>query len=204
MENIRDNFQEQIEENQEKESGWALVSILRLELNLFKVDQLKAGSYIDLPSSIKRRKACVNIRNSDNKCFLYCLLAYFLKLDSDDIIELVNSNYIDVNEAFINLEEFSDTEIVLNLQDLEFPLELKKINLFEKNNPKISINVFALNDKGNEVQGLIYKTSELKEFHINLIYLRNNGNSHYVLIKSLEALVKRQLTSHRRPFATFV
>ena len=33
------------------------------------------GLYIKLPNFIKNKKACVNIKNNDNKCFLWCLLA---------------------------------------------------------------------------------------------------------------------------------
>ena len=33
------------------------------------------SSYIELPAFIKNKKACVNIPNCNNKCFLWCFLA---------------------------------------------------------------------------------------------------------------------------------
>ena len=33
------------------------------------------GSYIELPDYIKNKKACVNIKNTDEKCFKWAILA---------------------------------------------------------------------------------------------------------------------------------
>jgi hypothetical protein len=38
-------------------------------------NQTRAGSYIPLPEWIERKKACVNIKNTDNECIKYCLIA---------------------------------------------------------------------------------------------------------------------------------
>ena len=38
-----------------------------------KYDPTRAGRYIELPEWIKLKKACINIKNKDQKCFKYCI-----------------------------------------------------------------------------------------------------------------------------------
>ena len=55
-------------------SGWYLESIINLTLHTAKWDPLNAGSYIDLPPNLKNKKAIINMKNKDDKCFLWCVL----------------------------------------------------------------------------------------------------------------------------------
>src|SRR5690606_22029463 len=38
--------------------------------------QVKRGEYIKLPPYIAHKKAVINIKNNDNKCFKWCILAH--------------------------------------------------------------------------------------------------------------------------------
>ena len=55
---------------QKEGSGWILDEILHLDFNLAKYTPLKGSSYIPLPKKLKNKKAIINIKNSDNKCFM--------------------------------------------------------------------------------------------------------------------------------------
>ena len=81
---------------------------------------------------------------------------------------------------------------------IEFPVTIKKIFKFEKQNTSISINVFGLHEK-NVIP--FYLTHEKKENHINLLLLekkiKGQLKSHYVHIKNLSRLVAGSL-SHRK------
>ena len=55
-------------------SGWMLESITDIKLHTAEWDPLNAGSYIDLPAILKNKKAIINMKNQDNKCFLWCVL----------------------------------------------------------------------------------------------------------------------------------
>lgn len=46
-------------------SGWSFLQCNRLFLKLNKYTPLNAGKYIDLPKSIKKKKACINFKNKD-------------------------------------------------------------------------------------------------------------------------------------------
>ena len=102
----------------------------------------------------------------------------------------------------------------LNMGGIEYPIKLKDIHKFEAQNPNINIYVFALPNKKKEKEskeyflGLynIYKTKfperqteqyrinnpEYKEIYdINLLYIEQDGNSHYCLINTfLDYLVR--------------
>ena len=44
--------------------------------NFSLTKKVREASYIELPEKIKLSRACVNIKNLDNKCFKWSLLAY--------------------------------------------------------------------------------------------------------------------------------
>ena len=46
---------------------------LSITIHYDKFDPTRAGSFIELPEWIKSKKACINIKNKDQKCFKYCI-----------------------------------------------------------------------------------------------------------------------------------
>ena len=54
-------------------SGWAVIGVLNHDLHVNKYDPLAARSYIPLPAEIQNKKATVNLKNDDDRCFIYCL-----------------------------------------------------------------------------------------------------------------------------------
>jgi len=86
------------------------------------------------------------------------------------------------------LEEQAET---LNFKNISFPVKLRDINKFEKQNPTISVNVLGYDDK------IIYplRMSEMdKGLHeVNLLLLEDK---HYVLINNMLRLLTRQKTTH--------
>lgn len=55
--NIKDQLLKTIEEFQERDSGWTLKEINYLNINIFKFNPLRAGSYIELPRFLQNKKA---------------------------------------------------------------------------------------------------------------------------------------------------
>ena len=47
-----------------------------LDLTIAQYTPVKGSSYIPLPSKLKTKKAIINIKNSDNKCFMWSVLAF--------------------------------------------------------------------------------------------------------------------------------
>ncbi|XP_066596570.1 uncharacterized protein [Prorops nasuta] len=76
----------------------------------------------------------------------------------------------------------------LNFEGLEFPISIKDIPKFEKLN-KISINVFVT-EKKKILPTHLTKEEQIK--HFNLLYISNDYNYHYCLIKNLSYLLSNQ------------
>ena len=48
-------------------------SVVALYYNLNKISLSRGESYIDFPEWLKNKKATINLKNNDNKCFQYAL-----------------------------------------------------------------------------------------------------------------------------------
>ena len=75
MMNVQQPIDMEMEEFQERESGWSLKSILNLVVNIYKYNPMRGSSFIDLPPFIKNKKACVNVKNDDDQCFRWAILS---------------------------------------------------------------------------------------------------------------------------------
>ena len=174
------NLVHQIDTFQSTGCGWSLLSLVSLDLNVIKYDPLKASSFINLPKQIKGKKACINVQNDDNKCFLWSILAHLHPVDYKD-----NPHYV------LHYKKYENT---INMSGISYPVSIQDIEKFERQN-NVSINLFAINKKK-----LIFPvkiTSHKKEKHVNLLYISNETNNHYVLIKNMSKLLANQLSNHK-------
>lgn len=169
----------QIDEFQERDSGWAFLRNLYLEVNINKYNPLRAARFIELPKTLKLKHACINIQNNDSFCFLWCIIASLFPAKS-------NAHRTSSYPRFEN---------ILKTQNMTFPVGFSDIKFFEKNNRDISVNVYGLANKSSIV-GPLYKTVNKKKHHINLLLLEKGEHKHYCLIKNLSRLLRPQLTKH--------
>ena len=122
---MADEIEEEIQKVQEAEgSGWVFVEIENLTLHTSIWNPINAGSYIDLPKELKNRKAIINMQNEDDKCFLWCVLRALNPKDK-------NAERVDKD-----LKSKQDT---LNMKGINYPVDFRGIDRFEKQNPEISI-----------------------------------------------------------------
>ena len=188
-----------LEEFQEKESGWALLSFLRLEINLNKYQPLGGSIHFTLPDIIKNKHACINVENLDEFCFKWCILAAMY--ENDEIARPQRtSSYSCENNIADDVIEVNGK--LLNFKNMVFPLAVRDVKIFEENNPEISVNVFGyeISEKNNlQIIGPFYHTKKEQSKHINLLFCENNdGRKHYVLIKNISRLIRSQLTTNMR------
>lgn len=170
-------------ENYEHEgSGWTIVKIIFLFVEMCEVNHLKTGSFIELPPKIIAKKWCVNVKNvDDNLCFIYSILSerYYNSVKT-------NRNSPEMYKKFMEK---------LDYKHITFPIEINEIASFEKANPEYSINVFTL-DADHKVVGPLYHTKSKKTYHTNLLMLNDSKNSHFVNIHCLSRLIRSQITAH--------
>ena len=166
-----------IEAYTERESGWGFKEVIQLEIHTTEYNPTKGSSYIPLPEWIKNKKAIVNIKNKDDKCFLWCILRYLYPRERDE-------------ERIKDLEKY---EFSLNTKGITFPMNINNINKFEKLNLSLpGINVFSVDDKKT-----IYPLRESKrdcKNTIDLFLYEEDGVSHYTLIKNFHRLIRSQKT----------
>ena len=117
-ENVRDKLLQIIEEFQERDSGWTLKEINYLNINIFKFNPLRAGSYMDLPKTLQNKKACINVKNQDQQCFKWAVLCglYHDKHRDEDgkVPNLKNSDRVSKYTAF-------ESECNLDFSGINFP-----------------------------------------------------------------------------------
>ena len=68
-----DDIKTQIGNSYLSSSNITIDKIDKLTIHYDKYNPTRAGSYIELPQWMSSNKACINIRNEDNKCFKYCV-----------------------------------------------------------------------------------------------------------------------------------
>lgn len=180
FEEIMEIIERKSEEFQEKDSGWSLLKILNLEMNLHKNNSLKGSSYIPLPKTISQKRAIINIKNEDEACFAWAIVS---------ALHPAKNN----KERMSSYPHYKD---ILNLSNINFPMKIQDIPLFEKNND-LSVNVFGL-DEEFQVVGPYHHTNKRNKTHINLLFLDDSdGNQHYCWIKDLSRLISMQLSKHK-------
>lgn len=177
-----DKIGQKTQEFCERESGWTLVKVLFVELNINKYEPLRCGSYIKLPRSIRHKHACINVKNYDDKCFAWAVISALYPA----------SAHTDRVSAYPKPEQTS-----LNFEGLSFPVRTCDLEIFENNN-NISINVYGLNEDHDDVF-IERLTTQLKDKHINLLYLQDGERSHFCWIKNLPRLIRSPFTKRANP-----
>ena len=157
-------------------SGWYFKFADKVELHTSEYNPSKGSSYIKLPDWITNKKAIVNIKNSDEKCFLWCILRYLHPKESHEW----------------RVTDLKKYENELITKGITFPMSLKDISKFEKLNPTIpGINVFSVDE------GVIYPLRMAErdcENTIDLFLYEEDGKSHFTLIKHFHRLIRSQKT----------
>ena len=158
--------------------GWYFKEVLHLEIHTADYYPMRGSSYIPLPDWIMRKKAIVNIQNTDEKCFLWCVLRYLHPKDKNDT-------------RLTDLKKYENT---INSKGIKFPVKIKDISKFEKLNPSIpGINVFSVNENKTFYPLRMAKRNPQKT--IDLFLYEENSKYHYSLIKNFSRLFRSQITS---------
>ena len=165
---------------QKKGSGWYFKEVIRLEIHIVEYKPMRGSSFIPLPDFIKKKNAIINIKNEDDKCFLWSVLRY---LHPKEIH----------GERLTDLKKYEND---LNFKGIDFPVKVKDIKKFENNNPDLpGINVFSVIDN-DKIYPLRHNQKDCQK-SIYLFLFSEDEKQHYSLIKNFSRLVRSQYTSHR-------
>src|SRR5437868_3188344 len=107
---LREGFTKMIKSMEEflkQGSGWIFEKCIKVEMKIVRFEPINPAQYIPLPTALKNKRSILNIRNTDNKCFVYCILAALHPLD-----RMQNAN---------RTNKYIEFENELNLSGLKFP-----------------------------------------------------------------------------------
>ena len=169
---------ENIANFQRRGSNWQFVVVNRLEIHLADWKPLGGSSFIPLPKKIRDKGAIINMKNEDDQCFKW---------------SVVRARHPVVSHPERITKTLKEQSERLNWSGLLFPVDLKQIRIFEKNNPEISINVFGF--AKNVYPLRISKTK--RRLNVNLLLISDEKKQHYCLIKSLNRLLSSQVSGHK-------
>ena len=178
---VEEIMEEMIKTEMAVGSGWVFVKVEKLVLHTTRWEPVNAGSYIELPPALKNKKAIINMKNQDDKCFLWSVLRALNPKDNHpERIDNDLKNKVDI----------------LNMQGIQYPVNFRGIDRFESQNPEISITVLGYN-KDERVNTLKVSKYTGSKHDIVLLLIKDGEKSHYCLVKNTSALLASQINNHK-------
>ena len=197
-----------IENAQLHESGMELEQVIQYEIGVGEYTIWRGRSYIELPSWISVKKACVNINNNDNKCFEYSVKCGWYDIHTKTNPQIM-SHYKDENFKDLPMSQ------KISFECCEYPMKVcdDTIREFEMSNVnRVSINIYQVHEKelqnhytneldlpddvlntNHEIIIPIYYTKNTNKYaqHIDLLYLIDSetNKEHFVYIKDFNKLM---------------
>ena len=152
-------------------SGWVIEKVNDQYLNISQYAPLVGSSFIEFPKELKNsKKGLINLRNIDNKCFIWCHVRY---------LNPVSDNASRIKRI--------DKKIARTLDygRVEFPVKAKDVGVIEDKN-EICTPVFSYEDK---IVCPVYVSKKKYGDCMNLLMIHEGNKSHYVYVKDFNRLM---------------
>lgn len=169
------------------ESGLVITQIDKLRFSYDKFNPTRGGSFIELPSWLKLKRACINVQNEDEQRFKYSVQCGVCKVHEKD-----HPN---------RLYHYKNLEDGLDWSNVNFPSSNADINTLENNNEgRVSVNVYHLDPDPEKKSILLYRRSTFTNatHNIDLIKLQDGNASHYIYVKDYNKLISAQTNKTNR------
>ena len=152
-------------------SGWVVESINSEFVNISKYAPLFGSSFVELRDKLKHpMKGLINIKNNDNKCFLWCHVRHLNLVDKN------SSRISKIDKKIADALDYSDINFLVSEEDYS--------KIEDRNS--ININVFSYDDS---VIHPIYISNKNFNNYMNLLMIHEENKSHYVYIKDFNRLM---------------
>ena len=148
-------------------SGWIIESVEAQYVNISVYSPLIRSTYIELSDGLKNSmKVLINIKNNDNKCFLWCHIRHL------NLMKRHPERITKVDKKIIN---------DLDYEGIKFPVSKKDYCRIERQN-NIWINIFCYE---NGLTYPVYVSDQTFGDSMDLLLIADENKSHYVYIKDL-------------------
>ncbi|KAK3784623.1 hypothetical protein RRG08_003431 [Elysia crispata] len=168
---------ETLEKWTQRGSGWAVVQVRTLWLDIARYQPLRGGSYIPLPNKLQDKKAVVNVKNTDDQCLRWALRSALFQTAKDP-----------------QRPTKYPTADGLDFTGIDAPTPISQIGKVEHQND-LAINVFGW-DKGVIVHHVSKQPEDMHR--TNLLLIQKAGKFHYTWIKNLNRLLHDQNKNRRK------
>ena len=155
-------------------SGWRFIGLDRVVVTVYDYNPARGRSYIPTPPVLASKKAIVNVQNTDNKCFMWSILAA-LYPPKDNVTRVM---------------KYREHIGKINCNMLEFPVKhtSSKIKQFEDVNI-VSINIYRYDSKYKAVPLRISEKQSRNNVVDLLLIEDKDGNTHYTWLKNMSHLM---------------
>ena len=183
MEKCEEKVNSSIDSFLRRGSGWIIQKFTNITLNVTEFRPCAGGTYLELPPCLKKKKkSLLNIQNNDDKCIVWCITA-----------ALYPSNDHHASRTKTYKQHFDK----INIKNVPFPTTIMNIPMLEKNN-NLRINVYGFDHDPLKPKDQALNTGIFPcyispfdyERTVNLLLISNEHKQHYILIKSLDALIR--------------
>ena len=151
-------------------SNFVFESVDLLSYHIHKTSLKRGKSYIKSPEWVINKRATIDRKNKDNKCFQYSIT-----------VALNHQNIENHPERISNIEPFIDQ---YNWEGIDFPSGIKDWKKFERNNKTIALNILFIPHNEKTIN-LAYKSkyNRKRENHVVLLMITNGEKWHYIALK---------------------
>ena len=168
-----DNMNGQIESWNAEGSGWNAEGVPILYMQISPYDPLGGGTYLELPPGLAKKRAIINVRNSDNECLKWALRAALFP--PKDGKHAQRTSKYPVKDG-------------INYKGIDFPTPLNQIDRLERQNRQLAITVYGWEGGRPVVYRISDKEQEEGVKDIPLMLIEKGEKQHYCWVKNESAL----------------
>ena len=186
FESLRSRYQDKLETSMR--GGDFIFDLVQLMYEkCHKVNFRHGGSYIDSPDQIKRKKATINQKNKDDKCFQYEVTVALKYEETESHPERVSNI-----QAFINKYYW---------EEINNPSKIDDQKTSDKYSPASALNLLYIKEK-EICPADISNINSNCEKQIILLMIPNEEIEvwHYIAVKKLSTLLRSITSKHHGDF----
>ena len=175
------------------ESGFTLDKIMHLYIKFHRLALTRGNFYTESPEWIKTKKAVINPQKKDEEGFKWAVIAAF----HHDQIKKDNQR----------ISKLKPYENQYNWEGLEFPVSIKKIDKFEKNNPGIAVTVLFSNKKSQKESMYTARRSRRNgksKKQVKLLMTVDGEEKHFTTIKNISRFLSKLNGKTKRAYHYFM
>ena len=179
VQSMINHMAQQVENPTLRDSKFVFDKILHTDISIHRLNLTRGSSYIPLPDWLTKKKAILNPKNLDEKCFKWAVIA--------------GLKWEEIDRDHQRVSKLRRYENEFDWSCIKYPVSTKSISKFETRN-RTGVNVLALNGK----TPYICRKGGDYERKVNLMILEEGEKKHYVAIKSLSRLLSSMNSKHEK------